>query len=410
MLYNIAIAFYAFAVRLVSPFNKKAKKMITGQKKTFSLLKEQVDPESKYVWFHAASLGEFEQGRPLIEKIRKENPEYKILLTFFSSSGYEVRKNYPGADIVCYLPFDHYRNARKFLDLIKPVMTIFIKYEFWMNYLHQLKKRNIPTYIISAIFRPSQIFFHWYAKKYRDVLNDFNWIFVQDGDSRDLLNRFGHDEVTISGDTRFDRVFEIAENRKSIPLVEKFLEEKDESTSLVLVAGSTWEKDEEILIPYFNNNPDMKLIIAPHEIGTERIKSLLSRINRPVALYSQGNEDEIAKAGCLIIDCIGLLSAIYRYGNVAYIGGGFGCGIHNILEAAVYGIPVLFGPNYHKFKEARELIACAGAMSVATESEYATVLNNYKAYSTLLQENGKSAEDYVTRNLGATNKIYEKIF
>jgi 3-deoxy-D-manno-octulosonic-acid transferase len=410
MIYNIAIALYALAVRLVSPFNKKAKKILAGQKKTFPLLKKAIDPESKYVWFHAASLGEFEQGRPLIEKIRKEKPEYKILLTFFSSSGYEVRKDYPGADIICYLPFDHYRNARKFLDLVNPEIVIFIKYEFWMNYLNQLKKRVIPTYIISAIFRSNQLFFRWYGRKYSSVLDDFNWFFVQDNDSLELLKKFGHNNVTISGDTRFDRVHEIFENRKKIPLVEQFLEKSKESQALVLVAGSSWEKDEDILISYFNNNPDVRLIIAPHEIEKDRIESLQNRINRPVALYSGGDGEEVAKADCLIIDCIGLLSSIYRYGNLAYIGGGFGVGIHNILEAAVYGIPVLFGPNYQKFKEARDLIACGGAFSITNEEEFSANLGNYQSYATLLQENGKSAKDYVARNLGATQKIYEKIF
>jgi 3-deoxy-D-manno-octulosonic-acid transferase len=409
-MYNIAIALYAFAVRLASLFNKKAKKMLTGQKKTFALLKQEIDSEAKYIWFHAASLGEFEQGRPLIEKIRREKPEYRILLSFFSPSGYEVRKDYPGADIVCYLPFDYKKHARKFLDLAKPEMAIFIKYEFWMNYLNQLKRREIPTYIISAIFRKNQTFFRWYGRKYQNVLNDFNWFFVQDNNSAELLKRFNHHNVTVSGDTRFDRVQEIAEKRKNIPTVEKFLNKTGTDKQLVLIAGSTWEKDEDILIPYFNQNPDIKLIIAPHEIAEKRIETLANRLNRPFARLSQTNDEAIEKAHCLIIDCIGLLSSVYRYGDVAYIGGGFGVSIHNILEAAVYGLPVLFGPNFHKFREAGELIACRGAFCVTTKDEFASHINDLLTYTQLLQENGKSAKDYVIHNLGATHKIYETIF
>jgi len=409
-MYSIAIILYSFAVRLVSPFNKKAKKMLSGQRETFAILKKQLDPKASYIWFHAASLGEFEQGRPLIEKIRQEKPEYKILLTFFSPSGYEVRKNYAGADIVCYLPFDHYWNARKFLRLVKPTMAIFIKYEFWMNYLNQLKQLQIPTYIISAIFRPKQIFFRWYARPYREILNNYYWFFVQDQQSLELLKRFNHHNVSITGDTRFDRVFEIVEQRKALPVVEKFLNRMEGEKSIVLVAGSTWLNDEAILLPYFNLHPEIKLIIAPHEINGQRIEALESALTRPAVRYSQANENMVGATGCLIVDCIGLLSSIYRYGDLAYIGGGFGKGIHNVLEAAVYGIPVMFGPNYHKFKEAKELIACRGAISVTNEEEFSSRMNDFLTYNDLLQEAGKSAKDYVIGNLGATGKIYEKMF
>jgi len=409
-MYHLAILLYALAVRLVSPFNKKAKKMLAGQKETFSILRKQLDPKASYIWFHAASLGEFEQGRPLIEKIRKEKPEYKILLTFFSPSGYEVRKNYSGADIVCYLPFDHYWNARKFLLLVKPAMAIFIKYEFWMNYLNQLKRLNIPTYIISAIFRPKQIFFRWYAYRYRKVLNNYDWFFVQDQQSLELLKRFNHQNVSIVGDTRFDRVYEIFEQRKELPLIEKFLNRPENEKVLAFVAGSTWMKDEEILIPYFNQHPDIKLIIAPHEIDGQRIEALKSLFTCQVVRYSQANENTVNDAGCLIIDCIGLLSSVYRYGDLAYIGGGFGKGIHNVLEAAVYGIPVMFGPKYNKFKEAKELIACRGAISITSEDEFSFRMNDFISYSNLIYETGKNAKEYVISNLGATHKIYEKIF
>lgn len=408
-MYDIAIAFYAFIVRLTSLFNKKAKKMLAGQGETFSVLAEKIDLQARYIWFHAASLGEFEQGRPSIEKIRKEKPEYKILLTFFSPSGYEVRKDYPGADVVCYLPFDFRSNARKFLDLVKPEIAIFIKYEFWMNYLNFLKNRNIPVYIISAIFRPDQIFFRWYGYRYRNVLNDFDWFFVQDENSLKLLKQFNHHNITISGDTRFDRVYEVAGQRKKLPLIEKFVHPTGRK-QLVLVAGSTWEKDEEILIPFFNRHPEIKLIIAPHETKESRIAEVADRLKRPYSIYSHADEKEIEKADCLIIDCIGLLSSIYRYGEIAYIGGGFGVGIHNILEAAVYGISVLFGPNYGKSREARELIACKGAFPVSGEADFSAQMNNLIAYPELIQTAGEKAKNYVVDNLGATQTIFDKVF
>jgi len=408
-MYDVAIAFYAFVVRVVSLFNKKAKKMLTGQKKTFSVLAKNIDPQARYIWFHASSLGEFEQGRPLIEKIREERPEYKILLTFFSPSGYEAKKDYAGADIVCYLPFDFRSNARKLLDLAKPEIAIFIKYEFWMNYLNYLRNRNIPTYIISAIFRPTQIFFRWYGYQYRDVLSDFNWFFVQDENSLKLLERFNHHNITISGDTRFDRVYQISKQEKKLPLVERFVN-KTEEKQLILIAGSTWDKDEEILIPYFNQHPEIKLIIAPHETEKSRIMELKNRLKRPCVLYSQADEKEIEKAECLIIDCVGILSSAYRYGTIAYVGGGFGVGIHNVLEAAVYGIPVLFGPNYGKFKEARELIAFEGAFPVSNEADFSVRMNNLLVYPELIQTTGEKAKNYVVNNLGATQKIFNKIF
>ena len=409
-MYYIAIALYALIVRLVSPFNKKAKKMLAGQKKTFAILKEKLEPDASYIWFHAASLGEFEQGRPLIEKISKEKPEYKILLTFFSPSGYEVRKDYLGADIVCYLPFDHYLNARKFLFTVKPAMAVFIKYEFWMNYLKLLKRLHIPTYIISAVFRPTQIFFRWYAYRYRKMLNSFDWFFVQDQSSLELLKRFKHLNVSVAGDTRFDRVYEIFEQRKELPLIEKYLNKPESGKNIVFVAGSAWVKDEDILIPYFNQHPEIKLIIAPHEINEQRIEALKNRLTRPVVRYSQADENNVKDAGCLIIDCIGLLSSIYRYGDLAYIGGGFGKGIHNILEAAVYGIPVLFGPRYDKFKEAKELIAAKGAFSIKNEGDFSSYMNGFLSNPELVHFVGKNAKEYVLSNLGATQKIYEKLF
>ncbi|MDR1372479.1 MAG: 3-deoxy-D-manno-octulosonic acid transferase [Dysgonamonadaceae bacterium] len=409
-MYHLAITLYAFVVRLVSPFNPKAKKMLTGQRKTFSILKEKIDKNARYIWFHAASLGEFEQGRPLIEKIRNEKPEYKILLTFFSPSGYEIRKNYESADIVCYLPFDYLGNARKFLRLVHPEIAVFIKYEFWMNYLNKLKDNNIPTYIISAIFRPNQIFFRWYGRHYSKVLNDFDWFFVQNERSRQLLNHFKHNNITVCGDTRFDRVKQIADKAERLPVIEHFIESESAEKPFILVAGSSWEQDEEILFPFFNTHPEIKLIIAPHEMNGNRIANLTSRLKRTYILYSQAKEQETLDADCLVIDCFGLLSTIYRYGQIAYIGGGCGKGIHNIVEAAVYGIPVIFGANYVKSREASELIDAGGAFSVSSQAQFNEYVNSLLSYPNLLAETGEKTRDYVNTNLGATKIIFEKIF
>ncbi|MDR1763685.1 MAG: 3-deoxy-D-manno-octulosonic acid transferase [Dysgonamonadaceae bacterium] len=409
-MYNNIIRLYAFAVKLAAPFKKKAAKIISGQRNTLSILSEKIIPGAKYIWFHAASSGEFEQGRPLIEKIRKEKPEYRILLTFFSPSGYEMRKDYEGADIVCYLPFDKPELVEKFLDAANPAIAIFIKYEFWKNYINSLKRRRIPTYIISAIFRPNQIFFRPYGRHYGRVLEKFDWLFVQDENSRILLEKYNIRNVSVSGDTRFDRVYEIFEKRKEIPVVERFLKRNDDVQRLVLIAGSTWEKDEELLIPFFNAHPEYLFIIAPHEMGKGRVERLLEQIKRPAIRYSEAESGQTQQADCLIIDNFGLLSSIYRYADVAYVGGGFGVGIHNILEAAVYGVPVLFGPNHKKAREADGLIEAGGGAAVATAGELAAILNNYSAYKNLLAANGQNSGDYVVKNLGATDRIYAKLF
>ncbi|GHT41347.1 3-deoxy-D-manno-octulosonic acid transferase [Bacteroidia bacterium] len=408
-MYSFAITLYAFIVRLISPFHKKAKLLINGQKTTFDILKQKIDPEAKYIWFHAASLGEFEQGRPLMEKIKKEKPEYKILLTFFSPSGYEIRKNYPGADVICYLPFDLKKNVQQFLDLTHPETAVFIKYEFWMNYLNGLKSRNIPAYIISAIFRPNQIFFRPYGKNYRNILKDYNYFFVQDQESQQLLAKYGIHNACVSGDTRFDRVVEIAGQPKELPLIDRFLPSTD-NQNLVFVAGSTWPKDEDLIIPYFNQHPDLKLIIAPHEIDESHIQEILSGLQRPAVVYSKATASGVAEADCLIIDCFGLLSSIYRYGDLAYIGGGFGVGIHNVLEAVVYGMPVLFGPNYQRFKEAKDIITAGGGLSVSNADEFNSRVNELLAYSNLRRDMGEKAGNYVRQNPGATEKIFGKIF
>mgnify|MGYP000768889349 FL=1 len=356
MLYNLAIIIYDIAVHLAAPFSRKPRKMMKGHWAVYELLRQQLEKDARYIWFHAASLGEFEQGRPLIEKIRAKYPDYRILLTFFSPSGYEVRKNYRGADIVCYLPFDKPRNVKKFLDLVNPCMAFFIKYEFWKNYLDELHKRRIPVYSVSSIFRRGQIFFKWYGGTYRNVLRNFDHLFVQNERSKRYLAKIGINRVTVVGDTRFDRVLQIREEAKDLPLVELF-----KNNTMTFVAGSSWQPDEDLFIEYFNQHPEVKLIIAPHVIDENHLVEIIRKLKRPYVRYTRADEKNVRKADCLIIDCFGLLSSIYRYGEIAYIGGGFGVGIHNTLEAAVYGIPVIFGPKYQKFQEAIRLLEAKAA-------------------------------------------------
>lgn len=408
-MYSLLIHFYAFIVALISPFHRKARRMRLGQWKTNACLRDKIDPEAQYIWFHAASLGEFEQGRPMMEKIRKEHPEYKILLTFFSPSGYEVRKNYNGADVICYLPFDTPYRVRKFLQLARPRMAIFIKYEFWGNYLHELKKRGIPVYIISAIFRPDQLFFQWYGKPYRQMLHCFDHLFVQDERSKKLLAEYGIRNVTVTGDTRFDRVLDVRAMARELPLVEKFIRSNRSEKTVTLVAGSSWPEDEAIFIPYFHRHSEMKLIIAPHEIHREHLVHIESMLKRPSIRLSEAHEEDLATKDCLIIDSFGLLSSIYRYGEIAYIGGGFGAGIHNTLEAAVYGIPVLFGPKYHKFKEAKDLIAVGGGVSVADAGAFARQMEEWLTDDAALEAAGKAAGGFVNEHAGATEMILKEI-
>ncbi|MDR1116014.1 MAG: 3-deoxy-D-manno-octulosonic acid transferase [Tannerella sp.] len=400
-LYTLALHLYSLSVEIASFFNRKARMTRIGQWYTNGILRKNIDRKAKYIWFHAASLGEFEQGRPMIETIRKRYPQYKILLTFFSPSGYEVRKNYEGADVICYLPFDTPFKVRKFLNLANPYMAVFIKYEFWLNYLTELKRRGIKTYLISAVFRPGQLFFKWYGAWYRKALLCYERLFVQDEDSRKLLAGYGIDNVEVCGDTRFDRVLEIQRNARLMPEVESFAEEG----KLMLVAGSSWPEDEEFIIPYFNTHPEVKLIIAPHEIHREHLLYIQSLLNRPSIRLSESSEESLRTNDCLIIDSFGLLSSIYRYGDVAYIGGGFGGGIHNTLEAAVYGIPVVFGPKYHKFKEAKSLINYGGGFSVDNEAAFAGCLNNFISDPESRRIAGAAAGDFVYKNAGAIEKI-----
>lgn len=404
MIYNLVIYIYLFGVKLAALFSQKPAKMVKGHREVFDMLRSKIDRNARYIWFHAASLGEFEQGRPLIERIRQEYPEYKILQTFFSPSGYEVRKDYNGADIVCYLPFDTPRNVRRFIDLVNPRMVFFIKYEFWQNYLNTLYKRGIPVYSVSSIFRPNQIFFRWYGKDYRKVLKTFAHLFVQNEISRQLLAAIGVTNVTIVGDTRFDRVLDINRQSKQLPLVEKF-----KGNALTFVAGSSWGPDEDIFISYFNEHPEMKLIIAPHVVSDSHLNEIIEKVKRPSVRYTEATEESVAKADCLIIDCYGLLSSIYRYGEISYIGGGFGVGIHNVLEAAVYGIPVIFGPNNKKFREAQHLLEKKGGFEINNAEEFKTLMDKFLTDEAYLQKAGRAAGDYVEKNSGALEKIMQHI-
>lgn len=408
-MYQLFICLYTFGVWVASLFSKKVRMMWQGEHQAFRILKERVNPNDKYIWFHAASLGEFEQGRPLIEHIRKEHPEYKILLTFFSPSGYEVRKNYEGADLCCYLPLDTIRNARRFLRLIRPAMAFFIKYEFWYNYLHILKHRGVPAYSVSSIFRPDQVFFQWYGRGYRKVLDCFTHFFVQNEESRELLSQIGIDRATVVGDTRFDRVLQIKEASKQLPLIEAFVGTAEQQPTKVFVAGSSWEPDEDIFIKYFNEHKDWKLIIAPHVIGENHLKAIVSKLDRKVTRYSVATTESARQADCIIIDCFGLLSSIYHYGSVSYIGGGFGNGIHNVLEAAVWSVPVVFGPNNKHFQEAQGLLKVQGGYQIENYQEFAELMNRFDNNADFLAQGGKQAGLFVSSRAGATQKIIDNI-
>lgn len=413
ILYNIGTRAYFLAIKLASTFgHRKARLMEEGRKEWAPKLQAKVnelqahDPDRKFIWFHAASLGEFEQGRPLIEALREKYPQYRILQTFFSPSGYEVRKNYKGADIVCYLPYDKLSECRRFLDITQPALAFFVKYEFWGNILEELSRRQIPTYLISGIFRERQAFFQSYGSILRPVLSNFHHMFVQDEESRRLLASIGYDRnVTICGDTRFDRVIAIQQQANQYGWAEAFSED-----NFVLVAGSSWPKDEDILLEHFNNHPEMKLIIAPHEIHEEHIQGIIGKLKRPYMRYTQLDEGKVKEVDCLIIDAIGFLSSIYRYGNVAYIGGGFGVGIHNTLEAAVYGMPVIFGPNHTAFREALGLLDAKGGFTISNAEQYASLMQTFMTDPQALREAGQRAGQYVQAESGATETIFKAVF
>ena len=407
-MYELFIILYNIGVWVASFFSKKVRAMWKGEHRTFRVLREKIDPNAMYIWFHAASLGEFEQGRPIMEAIRREHPGYKILLTFFSPSGYEVRKNYDGADVVVYLPIDTKRNVRRFLRLTNPVMAFFIKYEFWSNYLHMLKERHVPTFSVSSIFRPNQIFFRAYGKGYGKVLDCFTHFFVQNEESRDLLKSIGIDCVSVTGDTRFDRVLQIRDAGKSLPIVENFVGGTAEDRPHVFIAGSSWPPDEDIFIRYFNEHRDWKLIIAPHVIGDDHMKQILGKLERKTVRYTEATTENVVGAECLIIDCFGLLSSIYRYADVTYVGGGFGVGIHNVLEAAVWGKPVIFGPNNKNFQEAQGLLKAGGGFEVTSYDDFVGVMRKL-ADDKVLEQSRERAGGFVESLAGATRQIMKEV-
>lgn len=420
LLYNTAISLYGAAAQLVSLRSRKVRKMLQGQHRTPEMLRRKLAGKPGAVWFHASSLGEFEQGRPMIERLRREHPEVPILLSFFSPSGFEVRKNYPYVDAVVYLPFDTPRRVRKFLDLVRPSMAIFIKYEFWGNYLEELHKRGIPTYLISSIFRPGQRFFRKGGGLFRRMLGCFTHLYVQDERSRRLLRVIDVKNVIVAGDTRFDRVTDVMRSSVEIPGFPGFAPR----TRLKFIAGSSWEADEEIYVPWLNAHSEIGFIIAPHEFNETRLEALRNRFaSKTVLLLSEwihilkeserGNTPPpawLSGIRGIIVDSFGKLSSLYRFADIAYIGGGFGAGIHNLNEAAVYGIPVVFGPNHEKFKEASDLITCGGGFSVANSSEFGATIDTLVNSPEEIRRAGDAAGKYIRDNLGATDRIYSEIF
>lgn len=403
-LYYLGIQVFAFLIRFAALFNQKARLFYKGRKNMFAELSG-IPENKKTIWFHCASLGEFEQGRPLIEKIKKQHPDYFILLTFFSPSGYEIRKNYKFADFVTYLPLDTPGKARRFTALVNPDKVFFIKYEFWYFFLRELHKKGIETYLVSGVFRKNQFFFRWYGKAFRKMIDWFDYIFVQDQVSYNLLASYGYSDIAVSGDTRLDRVIDIVSNAKEMPLLNEFKQDE-----LLLVAGSSWPKDEELLIRFFRENKQpFKMIIAPHEVHDGHIERIISNLKEfNVVRYSEAEGSDLPKADVLIIDSIGLLSALYRYGEFAYIGGGFGKGIHNLLEAATWGIPVVFGPNHDKFKEADELKEIGGGFAVNDYEELKKIFNQFLNDDVFLKKAGAKAKNYIQQNSGATNVILSK--
>ena len=403
-LYSLSIVFYSLLVKLASNFNKKAKLRNDGVKQTFKILSNYVS--EKTIWVHCASLGEFEQGRPLIEKIKKKYPNFKIALSFYSPSGYEIRKDYDKADVVFYLPDDNKKNAKKIIKYLNPQLVLFIKYEFWYWYLSELKRCDISVYLVSGIFRKTQVFFKSYGKFYRKILLNFKTIFVQNKESAKLLKGINIVNAIVAGDTRFDRVCEISKNKQTLPIIESFTK-----NCKVLIAGSTWKKDEEIIFNFINNNEhnNVKFIIAPHEIKKENIERIRMLSTKKTVLFSEANERDVKNATILIIDNIGMLSSLYFYGDIAYVGGGFGTGIHNILEAAVFNLPIIFGPKHKKFDEAKELVKRKSAFSVKTNSEFEATTHKLIKDETYRTKCGIISGKYVKEGLGSADKILKNI-
>jgi len=405
-LYNLTIYIAGFFLKIVALFSPKIKLFVEGRKNVFSILEEKIKAEDKTIWFHSASLGEYEQGLPVIEKIKEKYPSHKIVVTFFSPSGYEVRKNNTVADVTIYLPLDTKSNAKRFLKLVHPEFAFFIKYEFWLNYLKELEKSKTPTYLISGIFRDNQMFFKWYGGFYRKALNAFTYFFVQNESSKQKIESLGFKNVIVSGDTRFDRVNAILERDNRLDFIENF-----KNNQPTIVVGSSWPKDEILIAEYINQAPDyVKFIIAPHNIKQDQISELLSKITKPTILFSEKENKDLSAYNVFIIDTIGILTKIYSYGTIAYVGGGFGNpGIHNILEPATFGIPIVIGPNYSNFAEAVALVEIGGCVTISTSAELKAVFDQLLNDKNFLEEKSKICKSFIQDNKGATETIMKLI-
>ena len=405
-LYNIGVRLYAGAIRLASFRYPKARLWVAGRRDWCRCMTERIDPTARIVWMHVSSLGEFEQGRPILERLRRTHPDYKILLTFFSPSGYEIRKEYEGADYICYLPLDTPRNARRFLDAVHPEVAVFVKYEFWLNLLRELRRRRVRTVLVSAIFRRDSIFFKWYGRWWRRALATFETLFVQDETSKTLLAELGFDNAVVAGDTRFDRVAQLASGVRHIDVIERFRGDKR-----LFVAGSTWGSDEALLIRLMNDNPEVKFVIAPHEMDETRIARLMTETAGGALRFTECTpRTGYASRQLLVLDTVGLLASVYGYATWSYIGGGFGVGIHNTLEAATYGLPIAFGPKYLEFNEACDLVALGAASPVADYEALKRWFVPLRDNETYLQQTSRIAKAYTERHCGATEIILKTIF
>ncbi|MGG7033784.1 MAG: 3-deoxy-D-manno-octulosonic acid transferase [Flavobacterium sp.] len=404
-IYNLLLFFTSKALSIIALFSPKIKLFVDGRKDVFNTLASKINSTDKTIWFHAASLGEYEQGLPVLEKIKEKFPTHKIILTFFSPSGFEVRKSNPFADVTLYLPLDKKKNAEKFLKLAHPEMVFFIKYEFWPNYLNELKNKNIKTYLISGIFREKQAFFKWYGGFYRNALKTFDYFFVQNDESKQLLQNIGFYNVKVSGDTRFDRVVTILEKDNSLDFIENFI-----NNQITIVVGSSWPKDENLLVNYINNSNNLKFIIAPHNIKVEQISNLKSQITKSTILFSEKENKNLSDYDVFIIDTVGILTKIYSYADIAYVGGGFGNpGVHNILEPATFGIPIVIGPNFSHFAEATALVNMEGCIPVSNQKELNETFDNLIQNEDIRYEKGHICSTFVQMNKGATKMIMNHV-
>lgn len=403
--YNLALLVTSFTLKIIALFHSKISLFVNGRKATFSILANQVSDDDQIIWIHTASLGEFEQGLPVIEQINRHFPGYKLLITFFSPSGYEVKKDTEAADIVCYLPLDSKNNVRKFLKQVRPKIAIFVKYEIWPNYLRELYRNQIPTILISAIFKKDQIYFKWYGGFMRKVLKNIDHFFVQNKASDMLLNHIGYTNVTIAGDTRFDRVQAIKERDNSLEFMKNFKGE-----NLCFVAGSTWREDEKLIVPYINStNLGVKFVIAPHNIKKDHIEDLRKSISKKTVLFSQIDGGPLEDFEVMIVDTIGLLTKIYSYAELAFVGGGFATGLHNTLEPAVFGIPVIIGPNFSGFKEAEDLVVNKGCLSLSTYEEFEKIVDAFVSNEEIRKVAGQINLSYIQKNKGASVQIIDHL-